>query len=104
MAWRNTESTDLEFVEEKTLDFCKNQTLKNAIIKSVDLLQHGKYEDIKSIVDEAMKAGTAKEIGHDYITGIEERLSKSTRDTVSTGWSVIDEIMDGIIFIKPKNE
>ena len=95
MAWRNRESTDLKFVEEKTLDFCKNQTLKNAIIKSVDLLQHGKYEDIKSLVDEAMKAGTAKEIGHDYITGIEERLSKSTRDTVTTGWSVIDEIMDG---------
>ena len=95
VAWRNKESPDLEFVEEKTLDFCKNQTLKSAIVKSVDLLQHREYDKIKSIIDEAMKAGTAKEIGHDYIVGIEERLSKSTRDTISTGWNVLDEIMDG---------
>ena len=27
--WKNIESTDLEFVQSETLDFCKNQTLKN---------------------------------------------------------------------------
>ena len=94
-AWNIREASDLKFVEEKTLDFCKNQTLKNAIVQSVDLLQNGQYDDIKAIIDEAMKAGAAKDIGHDYIVGIEERLTKSSRSTVKTGWNVIDEIMDG---------
>ena len=35
--WKNIEATDLEFVQEQTLDFCKNQTLKNAILESVEL-------------------------------------------------------------------
>ena len=37
--WKNIEATDLEFVQEQTLDFCKNQTLKNAILQSVELLE-----------------------------------------------------------------
>ena len=30
-AWNHRESPDLEFVQEKTLEFCKNQIIKNAI-------------------------------------------------------------------------
>ena len=36
-----------------------------------------------------------RDLGHDYIVGIEERLTKSTRDTVKTGWDLIDDLMDG---------
>ena len=42
-AWRNIEATDLEFVKQETLDFCKNQTLKNAILESVDMLENKNY-------------------------------------------------------------
>ena len=38
-AWRNIESTDLEFVKQETLGFCKNQVLKGAIVDAVDLLE-----------------------------------------------------------------
>ena len=51
--WKNIESSDLEFVQKQTLDFCKNQTLKNAILESVDLLENKDYDGIKSIIDEA---------------------------------------------------
>ena len=34
-AWRHREANDLQFVQEKTLDFCKNQVLKSAIMESV---------------------------------------------------------------------
>jgi len=64
-------------------------------MESVDLLEHGKYEEIKSIVDEAMKAGAERDLGHDYVDGLEERLTKSTRDTIETPWEVINEVMDG---------
>ena len=94
-SWRNVESTDLKFVQEQTLEFCRNQVMKNAIMDSVDLIEVGQYDQIKKIVDEAMKAGSDRDLGHDYIVGIEERLTKSTRDTVKTGWDPIDEVMDG---------
>jgi len=94
-SWRNVESTDLLFVQEQTLEFCRNQVMKNAIMDSVDLIEVGQYDQIKKIVDEAMKAGSDRDLGHEYIEGIEERLTKSTRDTVKTGWDPIDEVMDG---------
>ena len=93
--WKNIESTDLEFVQKQTLDFCKNQTLKTAILESVDLLENKDYDGIKSIIDEAMKAGTTKDLGHDYIPSFDARLEEATRKTVATPWDVISDIMDG---------
>ena len=93
--WKNIESTDLDFVKNKTLDFCKNQTLKNAILESVDLLENKDYDGIKTIIDDAMKAGTSKDLGHDYIPSFNLRLEESARTTVSTPWDVVNDIMDG---------
>ena len=36
--------SDLMFVKEQFLEFCRNQTLKNAIIESVDHLKSADYE------------------------------------------------------------
>jgi len=94
-SWRLIQSTDLKFVQEQTLEFCRNQVIKAAILESVDLLEVGQYDEIKKMVDEAMKAGSERDLGHDYIDGIEERLTKSSRETVKTGWDPIDELMDG---------
>ncbi len=93
--WKNIEATDLEFVQEQTLDFCKNQTLKSAILQSVDLLENKNYDGIKSIIDEAMKAGTSRDLGQDYITSLEARLEDSARTTTKTPWEIVNEIMDG---------
>ena len=94
-AWNFRESTDLEFVQKETIKFCKNQKLKNAIIDSVVLLENQEYDEIKKKVDDAMRAGTERDIGHDYLVSLDERLSKSARETVECGWGEIDEIMDG---------
>lgn len=94
-AWKYMESPDLEYVKEESLEFCKNQVLKNAIIESVDLLEKKEYDSIKRMIDEAMKAGSSRDLGHEYIIGLEERLTKSTRETISTPWDIINELMDG---------
>ena len=94
-AWRNINATDLEFIKSETIDFCKNQVLKNAIVQSVDLLQNGDYEGIKKLIDDALKAGAERDLGHDYTTGIEDRLLKSVRNTIITPWDPINDIMDG---------
>jgi len=93
--WKNIEATDLEFVQSETLDFCKNQTLKNAILESVDMLENKDYDGIKSTIDNAMKAGTTRDLGHDYIPSLEMRLEESSRITVETPWDVVNDITDG---------
>ena len=89
------EADDLDFVQKKMIEFCKNQSLKNAILKSVDLLQIGEYDKIKTVIDKAMKAGTLSDLGHDYINELLSRFEESTRDTIKTPWDVINDVMDG---------
>ncbi len=94
--YRYMEAPDLDFVQDKSLDFFKNQTLKNAIIKSVDILESkGDYEQIKNIIDDAMKAGTERNIGHEYVEDIEYRYSEMARTTVETPWDVINDLTQG---------
>jgi archaellum biogenesis ATPase FlaH len=94
--FRYFDAPDLDFIEDKCLDFFKNQTLKNAIIQSVEILESkGDYEHIKKLVDDALNAGTERNIGHEYIEHIEDRYSETARETVSTGWDVIDELTQG---------
>jgi len=93
---RYTEATDLDFIQDKCLDFFKNQTLKNAILESVEIMESkGDYDIIKRLVDDALNAGTERNIGHEYIEHIEDRYSETARTTISTGWDVIDELTQG---------
>lgn len=92
---RNIDAPDHKYTKDKSLDFCKNQKLKAAILESVQLLQQGKYDAIKSTVDEAMKAGSDKDIGHEYIDHVEARFDANSRKTVATPWEVINDITDG---------
>jgi len=92
---KNLDADDMEFVQNETIKFCKNQKLKGAIMDSVNLLQAGDYDGIKYKIDEAMKAGADRDLGHDYMVDIEDRFSETTRKTVPTGWNVIDDLMDG---------
>ena len=94
-AWQHRESPDLEFVKEKSLEFCKNQVVKNAIMESVELLESQRYDEIKTIIDDTMKAGVETDIGHEYITGLEERLTKQTRLCLPTQWDSVNDLMDG---------
>ena len=94
-AWRNIEATDLEFVKQETLDFCKNQVLKGAIVSAVDLLEQKNYDEIKVIIDAAMKAGSERDLGHDYIISLDARLNESVRETLPTPWDAVTNVMDG---------
>jgi hypothetical protein len=93
--WNLIESDDLDYVKEKSLEFCKNQTFKNAILESVGLLEEGKFDTIKSMIDSAMKAGQDTDVGHEYKLHIKERYESTVRDVIPTGWDVIDELADG---------
>ena len=94
-ATRYVNADDLEFVKEKCIDFCRNQNLKNAILQSVDLLSNGNFDGIKKLVDDAMKAGTERDIGHNYKEDIDLRFEEAVRKCVPTKWDSVNELMGG---------
>lgn len=69
--------------------------MKNAIYESADLLTTGQYERIKSVVDDALKAGMERNVGHSYSEEVDQRMSIMARSTTRTNWKEIDTIMDG---------
>jgi len=86
---------DLEYVREEFSTFCKNQQLKSALLSSVDLLKAGDYDSIKMIVENALKAGQDKNVGHEYNKDIESRFREDSRTVVPTPWERINELTQG---------
>lgn len=86
---------DSEYVREEFSTFCKNQQLKKALMSSVDLLKVGDYDSIKIMIENAMKAGQDKNIGHEYNKDVESRYRKDNRKTVPTPWDEINELLQG---------
>ena len=91
----NTSNDDLEYVQEEFSSFCKNQQLKGALLQSVDLLKGGDYESIRHLINNAIKAGQDKNIGHEYAKDIESRYREDSRTTIKTPWDKINELLQG---------
>ena len=86
---------DLAYVEQEFSNFCKNQQLKKALLTSVDLLQSGMYDDIRHLIDSALKAGMDKNIGHEYEKDVEDRYREEYRNPVATPWPGINQLLQG---------
>jgi len=86
---------DLKYVEEEFSNFCKNQQLKKALLTSVDFLNAGDYDSIRSMIDNALKAGQDKNVGHEYNKDVESRYREDHRSIVPTPWDPINELLQG---------
>ena len=86
---------DVEYVKATALDFCKKQKLKEAIMKSVGLLKTSSFDEIKEVIDGAMKLGLDNNHGYDYLLDFEERFLLKSRNPQPTGWKPIDDITKG---------
>ena len=95
LAFTQLGDNDLDYVKKEFSNFCINQNIKEAIVQSVDLLKAGSYDRIKDLIDKAMKVGVDTDLGLDYVLDFEERNQDLNRTTVPTGWSCINELMDG---------
>jgi len=90
-----TEVQDAEYIKETSIDFCKKQVLKEAILKSVSLLKKSSFEDIQKLINEAMKLGNDSDYGYHYIKDFERRFEIKARNPIATGWKVIDDLNKG---------
>lgn len=86
---------DREYVEQEFANFCKNQQLKKALLSSVDLLEKGQYDDIRYLIDSALKAGMDKNIGHEYEKDTEVRYREEERGAIPTPWTHVNELLMG---------
>jgi replicative DNA helicase len=86
---------DLKYVQEEFSNFCKNQQLKKALLSSVDLLNTGDYDSIRIMIDNALKAGQEKNIGHEYNKDIESRYREDDRNPIATPWEELNQLLQG---------
>jgi KaiC/GvpD/RAD55 family RecA-like ATPase len=86
---------DDEYVKSNSVEFCKKQKLKEAMIKSVELLKQSSFEEIRQLIDNAIKLGTNSDFGYSYDEHFEQRYELKARKVVTTGWDVFDGFMRG---------
>ncbi len=93
----NPDPGDLQFVREKSLDFCRKQALKAALENAVDQMAADKYESIVESIKKAVQVGTAPSVGHDFFNEMDARFTRLKRDTIPTGVPELDkkEILQG---------
>jgi len=84
-----------QHIKDVSLDFCRKQKLKEAMIKSVGLIQQSSYDEISKIINDALKLGTDNNHGYDFIVDFEKRFEVMARNPLSTDWELIDSITKG---------
>jgi len=89
------ELADIEYVKEQSLDFCRKQNLKEAMLKSVGLLQTCSFDEISQVINDSLKLGSDSNFGYDYLADFEQRFVPKHRLPVTTGWKEIDKICGG---------
>ena len=70
---------DIQYVKEKSLDFCKRQAFKDALEKAVDMVSADNFEEVVSLMKKAVSVGLPSTIGHDFNEDMEARFVKINR-------------------------
>ena len=94
-AYKMSDQSDLEWVEDEFSTFCRNQQVKKAILGSVQLLEMNDFESILQLISKAVNAGEDKTIGLDYNLDIEARYREDDRNCIPFPWPVFNEITQG---------
>ena len=88
---------EIEYAKDKSLEFCKNQSMKGAILQSVELLKEGRFEEIQKTIEDSLKISTEQDLGADYFDSFKSRQQVHARACIPTGFPLLDanEVLDG---------
>lgn len=90
------EIDDEDYIKDTSLDFCRRQKIKEALVKSASLMnKSNSLDEIGVMVTSALKLGTDNNYGYDYKLDFEKRFMLKDRNPVSTGWERVDTITQG---------
>jgi len=87
----NPDLGDIEYIKDKSLEFCKRQVFKEALEKSVQMIQTENYDSVLGIMKDAIAAGLPSSQGHDFFEDIQARFVKVNRLAVPTGLKRLDD-------------
>ena len=87
-----SEIAESDYIKGTSLDFCRKQKLKEAMLRSVKLLQKSSFDEIAQVINDALKLGSDSDFGHDYLKDFEQRFVYKSRNPVPTGWDELDAI------------
>jgi archaellum biogenesis ATPase FlaH len=83
------------YIKKTSLEFCRKQVLKKAMLRSVDLLQKASFDEIALEINSALKLGSDTNFGYDYLKDFEKRFETKSRNPISTGFPELDSITEG---------
>lgn len=92
---KSAEVDGAEHIKEVSLDFCRKQKLKSAMLKCVGLIKSSSFDEISKTINDALNLGSDNDAGYDYIADFEKRFQIKARNPVTTGWQQIDSISRG---------
>ncbi len=90
--------SDWKFVQEKSLNFCRQQELKKANDQITNIIDEGdfdNYEKCAEILKDALSVGAEKDDGVSIQDDFESVLEDDYRNPIPTGITGIDDITDG---------
>ena len=91
----NNEDYLLDLVE----GFAKEQAMKEAIIRSAELVKKKNFSDIEPLMREALRVSRNVDLGIDYFSSIEDRISRVDEDSVDakhrTIFPSLNEALEG---------
>ncbi len=87
----NPNMGDINYVKDKSLDFCKRQAFKEALESAVDLIQTDKFESVVTLMKQAVAVGMPNSTGHDFFEDADARFVKVSRVACPTGIPRLDE-------------
>lgn len=87
----NPNMGDLQFIKDKSLDFCKRQAFRDALEQAVELISTDKFESVVDLMKDAVAVGMPSSVGHDFFEDLEARFIKTRRQCCPTGLRRLDE-------------
>lgn len=87
----------MDYCLKEIESFCKKKAIEKAILKSPDLLESGDYGKIEKLITDAVLVSLNKDMGVRYFEEPYKRLKDylDNSSVISTGWSTIDQYLDG---------
>jgi replicative DNA helicase len=100
-----SKNRQLNFINDRALQFCRAQKLKKTIHEVYDLINQENEgfstendfdeDKIRRMLNEALNAGITKNIGHEYLEELMDRLQSRKRKPVPTKWKPLNDIIGG---------
>lgn len=94
-SWDEIQAPDLQYVKDKTINFCRNQELKKAIYDAVEFVKKENYDAIPAVINKALMVGLDNNVGHDYRVDFQERYAKDIRFVKPMPWDALNDITSG---------